>query len=157
MRGRQGLFALIVLVLFGLNVAGASWLSLSGSDSQPYEKTYPASCANPEISVVYENDEKKQPKITEIVLTGDFSSCVGSQLLVAVHKSDQSYNYAVKDIDQNVSSISIFFEKQDGTGDIHQRFPKVIGERLVPTGPLAPPTTQIDVPGTKVSFAWSWS
>lgn len=156
MKSRQSLFALAVISLFGLNIAGASWLSLTGSDSEPFEMNYPAKCANPDLTVVYDQEDKKERKITAIVLSGDFSACLGSQLLVSVHKVDQSYNYAVKDIEENVSSISLFFEKQ-GTGDFHKRFPEVVNQRLVPSGPLAPPTSHLDIVGTKVSFSWSWS
>lgn len=157
MRKRQAIFAVVALLLFGLNVAGASWLSLTGSDTQPYEANFPAQCATPTVSFVYEVDSKKDKKVTEIRLSGDFSNCIGSQVLVAVHKSDQSWNYAVKDITTAASSISLFFEKQDGTGDFRQRFPDVINQRLVPVGPLAPPANGLDEAGTKVTFSWSWS
>lgn len=143
--------------VFVLNLAGASWLALAGSDPQPWEKSFPGQCAHPTVSVVYEYPKKPKPKVIEVDLTGDFSACVGSQVLVTTYKTGNIYSYSVAEITETTTSIKLLFIKHGGLGDFYQKFPLIVNYRLVPTGPLAPPTTSIGVSDIQVVFAWTWN
>lgn len=143
--------------IFLLNLAGASWIAVTGSDRAPFEQTYPGQCAYPVVSVVYEDPTKPNPKVIEVDLTGDFSDCVGSQVLVTTYKTGNVYSYSVADILPNQATIQLHFIKQGGGGDLYQKFPLVTNHRLVTHGPLAPPTTSINPAEIQVTFAWTWN
>ena len=152
---------LIVYVLMGsiflVNLAGASWIAVTGSDREPFEKKYPGQCAYPVVSVVYEDPTKPNPKVIEVDLTGDFSKCVGSQVLVTTYKTGNVYSYSVAEIMPNQGTIKLSFIKQGGGGDLYQKFPLIITHRLVSSGPLAPPTTSINPAEIQVVFSDTWN
>jgi hypothetical protein len=153
MKQRNMLFALLVGGLFLTNMAGASWLALTGSDSVPFQQSFAAQCAKPQISLKF---DKTGNKVVEVVLTGDFSNCLGAQVLVTTYKTGKVYSYGVKTVTSSSSSISFDFEKQGGLGDFRQKFPLVVDHLLVPQGPLAPPTGSLDISQMEVVFAWEW-
>jgi hypothetical protein len=141
--------------IFILNLAGASWIAVTGSDREPFEKTFPGQCAYPVVSVVYDHPTKPNPKVIEVDLTGDFSACVGSQVLVTTYKTGHVHSYAVAEILENQGVIEISFEKHGG--DFYQKFPRVVNHRLVSHGPTAPSSNSIDPAEIQVVFAWTWN
>lgn len=153
MSSRQILFVVMFGVLFLVNMAGASWLALTGSDRAPFEQRFSGQCADPTISL---NLDKTGNKVVEVILTGDFSDCLGSQLLVTTYKTGNVHSYAVKDVTSLTPTISLHFKVHDEQGDFRQKFPLVIENRLVPQGPLAPPTGSLDPSEMQVVFAWTW-
>jgi len=148
-------FYLAIAALFALNLAGASWIALIGSDQSPFEMTFAGQCAYPTIAVVYEDPNKPNPKVIEVDLTGDFSKCVGSQVLVTTYKTGHIHSYAVADIVAGKSKIALKFDNY--AGDFYQKFPLISAGRLVPDGPQAPPNPSIDAADIQVTFAWNWT
>ena len=155
---KPGAFAYWLLAaVFVTNLVSASQIALTHSDRRPFEKRHPAQCARPDVGVVLDNPNASNPKAVEIRLEADFSACVGSQVLVTTYKTGHVYSYGVADITRETHTISISFDKKTGLGSFYQKFPLVQSGRLVPTGPLAPPTSSIDPSEIQVTFAWSWS
>lgn len=155
---KPGAFAYWLLAaVFVTNLVSASQIALTNSDRSPFEKRHPAQCASPLVSVVFDDPNKTNPKVIEVVLTGDFSACVGSQVLVTTYKTGNIHSYAVAEIYAHTRSIALSFEKKDASGDFRQKFPRVVNQRLVSDGPLAPPNPSIDPSEIQVTFAWSWS
>ena len=153
-RQRVVLYVVLTFVLV-LNVAAASLINLSGSDRGPYQESFPGQCAKPTVSVVYEQPDKPNAKVVEIDLTGDFSKCIGAQVLVTTFKTGHIHSYAVFDITSAQSTIQLSFVKKGG--DFYQKFPGVVNGRLVSDGPLSPSSNSIDPSEISVLFAWSWS
>jgi hypothetical protein len=151
---RLSLYVLMALI-FLVNLAGASWIAVTGSDRAPFEQTYPGQCAYPIVSVVYDDPTKPNPKVIEVDLTGDFSECVGSQVLVTTYKTGHVHSYAVAEILENQGVIELSFEKHGG--DFYQKFPLVVNHRLVSDGPTAPSSNSIDPAEIQVVFAWTWN
>lgn len=154
-------FRLLILLggvaLFGTYLAGTSIISMAESDRQPVEKKFYTNCAKPTLSLELDDPTKPQPKTTAVVLQGDFSACIGSQLLVTTYKEGNIYSYAVYDIVQNVSLIKLHFAKETLDGDFRQQFPEIQNARLTPKGPFAPATTSIAVEDVQVTFASVWN
>jgi len=157
MKNKRTLVISGLALIFGLNLAGASVLFLSSSDPLPWENKFPSQCATPVLSLQYQNNDKNQPKVVSVTLTGDFSKCVGSQVLVTTFKAGHAYSYAVAEVVPNQGPIALRFEKQLGVGEFYQKFPMIYQHRLVSSGPLAPPTTSIAVEDVQVTFSWSWN
>lgn len=155
-RARTALIALLAVIFFA-NTAGASLLTLAGSDQQPWEKTFSTICAEPQISLVTETSHGSGTKTVAVTLTGDFSQCIGSQALVTVTKSGHSSSYAVAEITDNLTSITLHFAKLNNDGDFRQNFPLIVNGRLVSSGAMTPPETGIVVNDIQVVFAWSWT
>ena len=150
---------LIVYVLMGsifiVNLVGASLIAVTGSDRAPFEQTYPGQCAYPVVSVAYEDPTKPNPKVIEVDLTGDFSKCVGSQVLVTTYKTGHVHSYAVAEILQNQGVIELSFVKHGG--DFYQKFPLIVNHRLVSDGPNAPSSDSIDSAEIQVVFSDTWN
>ena len=138
-----------------IDLAAASLINLSTSDHGPFEQVFPGQCAHPVVSVVYEDPTKHNPKVIEVDLTGDFSNCVGAQVLVTTYKTGHIHSYAVADIVQNQGTIQLSFVKHGG--DFYQKFPRIVNNRLVSDGPISPSSNSIDPADIQVIFAWSWS
>jgi len=155
MKGRTFPVYAVIASALTLNLAAASWISLHNSDSSPWERTFPGQCAYPSVSVIYDNPGAKNPKVIEVDLTGDFSNCIGSQVLVTTYKTGHIHSYAVADIIDNQGIIQLSFIKHGG--DFYQKFPLVINSRLVSSGPVSPSSNSIDPNDIQVTFAWTWS
>jgi hypothetical protein len=157
MTWRTSAVYLLLASIFIVNLVGASRIALTDSDRSPFEQRFAAQCAKPEVSVVFDDATKPNPKVIEVVLTGDFSACKGSQVLVSAYKTGHIHSYAVAEISSTTQTISLRFDKKVGTGDFYQKFPQVVAGRLVSDGPLAPSNPSIDPSEIQVTFAWSWS
>ena len=155
MKKRRLLLYALVASIFVINLVGASWIVLTGSDEAPFEQTFPGQCSHPTVSVVYDDPTKPNPKVTEVILTGDFSRCVGSQVLVTTYKTGHIHSYAVAEVLQSQEPIELSFVKHGG--DFYQKFPLVINHRLVSDGPTSPSSVSIDPADIEVIFAWEWN
>jgi hypothetical protein len=147
------IYVALVSILI-IDIVAASLINLSTSDHGPFEQVFPGECAHPVVSVLYEDPTKPNPKVIEVDLTGDFSNCVGSQVLVTTYKTGHIHRYAVADIAENQATIQLSFLNHGG--DFHQKFPLVVNNRLVSDGPIAPSSDSIDPAEISVIFAWSW-
>ena len=146
--------ALGLVLVASLCIVGASVISLIGSDPQPYESRSSTQCAKPEIAVVL-ND--KGNKVTAITLTGDFSKCLGQQMLVTVFQGGNAYSYAVYDFTSNPPWVTLSFDSGQGSGDFKLKFPNVVSGRLVPYGPSTPPKKDISLNDIQVTFSGTWT
>ena len=153
-RRQLGIYSMIAAI-FLLNLAGASLITVAGSDQEPFEKTFPGQCASPIVSVVYEDPKKPNPKVVEVHLEGDFSNCVGAQVLVTTYKNRHVHGYAVAEILDFQGKIQLSLKKNGG--DFYQKFPNIIADRLVSNGPTSPSSDSIDPANIEVVFAWAWS
>ncbi|MEO0024906.1 MAG: hypothetical protein RL196_1347 [Actinomycetota bacterium] len=138
-----------------INLASASIINTSSSDNGPFEQVFAGQCASPTVSLVYEDPTKHNPKVIEVDLTGDFSACVGSQVLVTLYKTGHVYAYGVADIVANQGPIQLFFQKKQG--DFYENFPQIVNGRLVSSGQTRPSSDSIDPAEIVVVFAWSWT
>lgn len=155
MRLPRSSLLLFLVLLFSLNIAGASWLAFTGSDRQPFESKIDPQCARPSINLITD-ETKKSKKVVAISLAGDFRRCAGAQLLVSIHKDGKSHAYAVKEINGTETTILLNFERDDVIRDFRRDFPDVLEGRLVPTGPYVPPMTQLQTADVELIFAWQW-
>ncbi len=155
MNTRRAYLYLVLALIFVFNLAAASIIHLVNSDEEPWEKNFPGQCAHPVVSVVYENPNVSNPKVIEVDLAGDFSNCVGSQVLVTTYKTGKVYSYGVAEVSANQTQIQISFIKHGG--EFYQKFPAVVNNRLVSQGPTAPSSNSIDPAQITTVFAWTWN
>ena len=157
MRKRTWMSLLLALIIF-VNLVGASILGLVGSDATPWEHRYRTQCAQPKITEdIDNNDHGNAYKVRAIILTGDFSACIGQQMLVSVSKNGNKSSYAVYNCDSAIETVTLTFDSGQGAGDFKQKFPLIQHSRLVPQDPASPAPNDVNLSDIQVSFASSWS
>ena len=142
----------LLLSLFGLNLASASSLLLTGSDPEPFEKDYTGHCQVPTTLTI-----DPVGKVDWIKVHGDFSTCVGAQMLVMVAKNGNKINFAVETIAAGATELTFAFNSGGATAQFKQKFPDVVSGHLVPAGPLAPPLNTVTPADVTVEISDLWS
>jgi hypothetical protein len=145
------------LALLGLTVAGASLLVLKGSDSAPYEhKFVSAECAQGIVETPLVAEQGNAYKVYEVIISGDFNECAGAQMLVTAQLSKNKSVWAVVNLSTRSHVIHVRFDSGQESGDFRQKFPEIIGVRLVPTGPSTPAPNELSPTDVTLTYGWSW-
>lgn len=143
------LIALAALAaVFGISVAGASVLNLSGSDRAPGSGTTEAACAgNLTIQAPVKQGGPDNKKIVNVYVKGDMTACEGQTIrLEADLKGIPAYAFRI--IGKDVKELTFVFDAREG--DFKDTTPSVVDGQLVSEGrPVAPGNAkdfgQIDV------------
>lgn len=135
------------LVASGIITAGASVLSLNGSDRTPYENEFLAFCYS-DIAVkapLSSTNGGKDFKVHELVVSGNFQGCEGHTMLLTALLKSKGLSYAFHEIKPNETSFTLAFASGKKPGDWHSKKPKVIDGRLFSQGASTPPELILDV------------
>ena len=149
--------ALGLVLIASLCIVGASVISLLGSDPQPYESRSSTQCAKPVVRTNYGTDGNGSAKVFSITFTGDFSKCLGQQMLVTLFQGGNAYSYAVYNFTSSPPWVTLSFDSGQGYGDFKQKFPHVVSGRLVPYGPATPAQKEVPLKDIQVTFSSIWT
>lgn len=146
-----------VLAVF-LIQAGASIISLAGSDAAPFEGKFSTFCySNVEIEAPLENGGNGNDyKVRRVIVTGDFSACQGHTVLLAAQMNSSQKSYAFYIFGGNETSVVFNFDTGNGDGDWHKQYPSIVNGQLVANGPLTPPSSKLTEEDISwvISFFW---
>lgn len=125
--------------------AAASMISLVGSDSAPYEKTFSTFCySNVKITAPLESGGTGNDfKVQRVVVTGDFSACQGHTILLEAQMNTSQESYAFYIFTGEELSVGFDFDTGNGDGDWYKRYPQIVNSQLVANGPLTPPSAKL--------------
>lgn len=145
------LLAAGVLPLF-LVQAGASYISLVGSDPAPFEGNFSSACySNVQIEAPLENDGNGNDfKVRRVIVSGNFSACQGETILLEARMGSTQKSYAFHVFSGAETNVVLYFDTGNGTGDWHKRYPTIVDSRLVANGPLTPPSAKL----TEEEISW---
>ena len=132
------LIALAALAaVFGIAVAGASVLNLSGSDKAPGAGTTEAACAgNLTIQVPVKEGGPNNKKIVNVYVKGDMTSCEGQTIRLEADLSGTPA-YAIRRLEADVKELTFVFDAREG--DFRDTAPSVVDGQLVAEGkPVSP-------------------
>ena len=143
------LIALAALAaVFGISVAGASVLNLSGSDRAPGSGTTEAACAGDlVVQAPVKQGGTNNNKIVNVYVKGDFTTCEGQTIRIETDLNGIPA-YAFRIIEKDLTQLTFFFDAK--TGDFTDTSPTVVDGQLVAAGKLVGPGNakdfgQIDV------------
>jgi hypothetical protein len=149
-----------VLILAAVLSVGASVISLEGSDRAPYEEEFSSVCySDVVIQAPYsngENDNGKDFKVREVIVTGNFERCEGHTILLTADLKSSQLSYAFHNLNPGENSFSLYFSTGNSQADWHRLHPKVVDGRLVEQGALTPPQVRLDVSDISWVIATSW-
>lgn len=148
----------IVLIGFGVLTAGASVLSLEGSDRAPYENEFSAVCYS-DVSIEAPLSKKNGGKdltVHEVVVSGNFEGCEGQTMLLTASLKSQQLSYAFHDLKSEEGTFSLVFASDKGPGDWHRIHPLISDGKLVARGTLTPPQAKLDVTDISWVVASLW-
>lgn len=134
------------LIASGVITAGASVLSLNGSDLAPYEKEFSAFCYS-DLTIEAPLSTKnagKDFKVHEVVVSGNFERCAGYTMLLTASLKSKKLSFAFHEIQSAEKTFTMVFSTGKGPGDWHSRPPKVTDGKLFSEGPLTPPELSLD-------------
>ena len=153
-------YALTPLALVGIGVitAGASLISLEGSDPAPYEKQFFGVCySDITIEAPLSRDGKgKDYKVYEVIVSGNFERCEGHTMLLTADLKSQQQSYAFHELQPEETSFTLSFSSGQGPADWHRLHPRVVDGRLVAQGALTPPQVRLDVEDIRWVIATLW-
>jgi hypothetical protein len=142
MKGNQMNKRLIIAIaalagVFGIAIAGASVLNLSGSDRAPGAGTTDANCAgNLVIQAPVKEGGPNNKRIVNVYVKGDMTACEGETIRLEADV-DGSPVYAIRTI--GVDSNEEVFTFNTTTGDFTNAAPTVVDGQLVQAGTLVGP------------------
>lgn len=146
---KRVLIALAALAaVFGIAVAGASVLNLSGSDRAPGAGTTEAACAgNLTIQAPVKQGGTNNKKIVNVYVKGDMTACEGQTIRLEADLNGTPA-YAIRTLEKDVKELTFTFDEREG--DFRDTAPSVVDGQLVAEGrPVAPASAktfgQIDV------------
>ena len=141
--------------VFGIAVAGASVLNLSGSDRAPGAGTTEAACAgNLIIQHPVQNGGHDNNRVVHLYVSGDMTACEGETIRIEVDLSDGAHAYASQVIGSNVNALTFTFDQQ--TGDFTDTEPTVQNGGLVNVGAKVQPPKAKDFGLVNVLIAESF-
>jgi hypothetical protein len=135
------------LVATSIVAAGASVLSLNGSDRAPYEKEFSALCYSG-ITIETPLSSKnggKDFKVHEVVVSGNFQGCPGYTMLLTASLNSKKMSYAFHEIQPNESTFTLVFSSGKPPGDWRTSPPRVTDGKLYAEGALTHPQASLDV------------
>ena len=153
-------YAMTPLILIGIAAitAGASLISLEGSDPAPYEEQFYGVCYS-DISIeapLSQDENGKDFKVYEVTVTGNFERCEGHTMLLTADLKSRQKSYAFHELQPSESSFTLTFSPGQGPGDWHRLHPRVVNGRLVAQGALTPPQVRLAVEDITWVIATVW-
>lgn len=142
------------VLVFGITGAGASMLTLTGSDTAPASGTGSPACAGP--LVVTHPIDVAGGRIGHVSVTGDMSLCGGQTLLIAIPLGGTpAMAYGVYQFPTDgASSVTLTFDAT--TGDFHNALPTPSGGTLTPTGARVGPVKAKDFGAVELTIGKTW-
>lgn len=140
------------LVATGIVTAGASVLSLNGSDRAPYESEFSAFCYSDLMieAPLSSKNGGKEFKVHEVVVSGNFQGCAGYTMLLTASLKSKKLSYAFHEIQPDENSFTVVFSSGNPPGDWRTSPPRVTDGKLSVQGTLTQPQVSLDV----VDITW---
>ena len=148
--------AILIAMATAVIVAGASVLSLSGSDTAPGSGKGEAACAGPlKVTNPISNGGHDNNRITHMLIEGDMTRCQGQTLLVEVDIDTGGHAYAThKFLNSTTTSLDLAFDV--ASGRFYDTYPTAVGGSLVDAGVRLDPIKAKDFGLYTLTIASTW-
>ncbi len=144
-----------IAVVFVIAVVGASTINLTGSDNAPGEGKTVANCVSDlVIKTPVDTSVHDANQIKVMNISGELQNCVGETLRAEVDLSNGAHAWAVYNITDAISSLTLNFDQQ--TGDFYNEAPTVQNGQLVVAGDKIAPVLVKDFGLTTITIAKTW-
>ena len=144
-----------IAVVFVIAVVGASTINLTGSDNAPGEGKTVANCVSDlVIKTPVDTSVHDANQIKVMNISGELQNCVGETLRAEVDLSNGAHAWAVYNITDAISSLTLNFDQQ--TGDFYNEAPTVQNGELVVAGDKIAPVLVKDFGLTTITIAKTW-
>lgn len=157
-RGLSGIGLLVAVVVAGSLMAGATVISLAGSDSRPFEERYTGVCYSNVVveAPITAGDKGKDFKVRQVIVSGNFQGCAGYTMLLTAYLNPGRNTYAFHKLQPGETSFSLSFIPGQSEGQWHKDYPTVEDGQLIPQGPLTPPPNELPIENISWVISDSW-